>query len=111
MARRKDKERRMSLGSHLRELRTRLSWSAGFILAGSVVGWFLFDPVFKILQQPLLDVTERRGIEAIVNFGTVVSAFDLRIQISIFPLVGSTHTFISFVRNRSMRPCLRGSQP
>jgi len=74
----------MSLGSHLRELRTRLSWSAGFILAGSVVGWFLFDPVFKILQQPLLDVTERRGIEAIVNFGTVVSAFDLRIQISIF---------------------------
>lgn len=84
MARRKDKERRMSLGSHLRELRTRLSWSAGFILAGSVVGWFLFDPVFRILQQPLLDVTERRGIEAIVNFGTVVSAFDLRIQISIF---------------------------
>ena len=53
-------------------------------MAGSVVGWFLFDPVFKILQQPLLDVTERRGIEAIVNFGTVVSAFDLRIQISIF---------------------------
>ena len=84
MARRKDKERRMSLGSHLRELRKRLSWSAGFILAGSVVGWFLFDPVFKILQQPLLDVTERRGLEAIVNFGTVVSAFDLRIQISIF---------------------------
>ena len=84
MARRKDKERRMSLGSHLRELRKRLSWSAGFILAGSVVGWFLFDPVFKILQQPLLDVTERRGIDAIVNFGTVVSAFDLRIQISIF---------------------------
>ncbi len=71
----------MSLGSHLRELRTRLSWSAGFILAGSVVGWFLFDPVFKILQQPLLDVTERRGIEAIVNFGTVVSAVDLRIHI------------------------------
>ena len=84
MARRKDKERRMSLGSHLRELRTRLSWSAGFILAGSVVGWFLFDPVFRILQQPLLEVTQRRGIEAIVNFGTVVSAFDLRIQISIF---------------------------
>ena len=84
MARRKDKERRMSLGSHLRELRKRLSWSAGFILAGSVVGWFLFDPVFRIIQQPLLDVTERRGIEAIVNFGTVVSAFDLRIQISIF---------------------------
>lgn len=84
MARRNNKERRMSLGSHLRELRKRLSWSAGFIVAGTVAGWFLFDPVFKILQQPLLDVTQARGIEAIVNFGTVVSAFDLRIQVSIF---------------------------
>jgi sec-independent protein translocase protein TatC len=81
---RKDKERRMSLGSHLRELRVRLSWSAGFLVAGTVIGWFLFEPVFKILQAPLIEVTEARGIEAIVNFGTVVSAFDLRIQVSIF---------------------------
>lgn len=84
MARRNNKERRMSLGSHLRELRVRLSWSAGFLVAGTVAGWFLFDPVFKILQQPLIDVTEERGIQAVVNFGTVVSAFDLRIQVSIF---------------------------
>ena len=74
----------MSLGSHFRELRLRLSWSAGFLVAGTVVGWFVFDPVFSILQQPLIEVTEARGIEAIVNFGTVVSAFDLRIQVSIF---------------------------
>ncbi|MEY3625348.1 MAG: twin-arginine translocase subunit TatC, partial [Actinomycetota bacterium] len=84
MVRRKDKQRRMSLGSHLRELRIRLSWSAGFIVLGTVAGWFLFDPVFAFLQQPLLEVTKARGIEAIVNFGTVVSAFDLRIQVSIF---------------------------
>jgi sec-independent protein translocase protein TatC len=81
---RKNKERRMSLSSHLREFRVRLSWSAGFIVAGTVLGWFLFDPVFKVLQAPLLDVTRERGIDAIINFGTVVSAFDLRIQISIF---------------------------
>ena len=81
---RKNKERRMSLSSHLRDFRVRLSWSAGFVIAGTVVGWFLFDPVFKVLQGPLLDVTRERGVEAIVNFGTVVSAFDLRIQISIF---------------------------
>jgi len=74
----------MSLSSHLREFRVRLSWSAGFIVAGTVLGWFLFDPVFKVLQAPLLDVTRERGIDAIINFGTVVSAFDLRIQISIF---------------------------
>jgi len=81
---RKDKERRMSLGSHLRELRVRLTWSAGFLVIGTAVGWFLFEPVFKILQAPLLEVTKARGIEAIVNFGTVVSAFDLRVQVSIF---------------------------
>ena len=84
MARRNNKERRMSLGSHLRELRVSLSWSAGFLVVGTVAGWFLFDPVFKILQQPLIEVTEERGIQAVVNFGTVVSAFDLRIQVSIF---------------------------
>lgn len=84
MLRRKNKERRMSLGSHLRELRVRLSWSAGFIVAGTVLGWFLFEPIFEILQRPLLEVTRERGIDAIVNFGTVVSAFDLRIQVSIF---------------------------
>jgi sec-independent protein translocase protein TatC len=81
---RKDKERRMSLGSHLKELRVRLSWSAGFLVLGTAVGWFLFEPVFKILQAPLLEVTKARGIEAVVNFGTVVSAFDLRVQVSIF---------------------------
>ncbi len=81
---RKDKERRMSLGSHLKELRVRLSWSAGFLVVGTVIGWYLFEPVFKLLQAPLLEVTEARGIEAVVNFGTVVSAFDLRIQVSIF---------------------------
>ena len=81
---RKDKERRMSLGSHLRELRVRLTWSAVFLVVGTAVGWFLFEPVFKILQAPLLEVTKARGIEAVVNFGTVVSAFDLRVQVSIF---------------------------
>ena len=80
----KDKERRMSLGSHLKELRVRLSWSAGFLVLGTAVGWFLFEPVFKILQAPLIEVTKARGIEAVVNFGTVVSAFDLRVQVSIF---------------------------
>ena len=84
MARRKDKERRGTLRSHLRELRIRLSWSAGFLVVGTVVGWFLFDPVFSFLQEPLKNVSEERGIDASANFTTVVSAFDLRIQLSIF---------------------------
>lgn len=74
----------MSLADHLRELRKRLFWIASFILLGTVGGWFLFEPVFNLLQQPILDLSERQGVNATVNFGTIVSAFDLRIQVSIF---------------------------
>lgn len=84
MARGGNPERKMSLADHLRELRKRLFWIAGFILVGTVGGWFLFDPVFDLLQRPILELSENRGADATVNFGTVVSAFDLRIQVSIF---------------------------
>lgn len=84
MARGGNPERKMSLADHLRELRKRLFWIAGFILVGTVGGWFLFDPVFDLLQRPILELSENRGANATVNFGTVVSAFDLRIQVSIF---------------------------
>lgn len=84
MARGGNPERKMSLADHLRELRKRLFWIAGFILVGTVGGWFLFDPVFELLQRPILELSENRGANATVNFGTVVSAFDLRIQVSIF---------------------------
>ena len=84
MARGKNPERKMSLADHLRELRKRLFWIASFILLGTVSGWFLFDPVFELLQRPILELSEQRGVNATVNFGTVVSAFDLRIQVSIF---------------------------
>jgi len=84
MARGANPERKMKLADHLRELRKRLFWMAGFILAGTVGGWFLFEPVFDLLQQPIIDLSEQRGVNATVNFGTIVSAFDLRIQVSIF---------------------------
>lgn len=84
MARSKNPEGKMPLGHHLRELRKRLFYAAGFILAGAIAGWFLFEPVFNVLQQPILDLANRENINATVNFGTVVSAFDLRIQVSIF---------------------------
>ena len=74
----------MSFRSHLSELRKRLFWSAAFIVAGSVVGWYLFDPVFALLQQPVLDLAKDQGLNATVNFGTVIGAFDLRMQVSVF---------------------------
>lgn len=74
----------MSLSGHLKELRMRLFWTALFIIAGTVAGWFLFDPVFALLQQPILEVAKNRNQIAAVNFGGVTSSFDMRLQVSIF---------------------------
>ena len=74
----------MSLSGHLKELRNRLFWSAIFLVAGSVAGWFMFDAVFAELQRPIVELSSQAGSNATINFPTVVSAFDVRLQVSIF---------------------------
>ncbi len=74
----------MSLSGHLKELRNRLFWSALFIVAGSIGGWFMFDFVFNELQRPIVELASQPGSNATINFPTVVSAFDVRLQVSIF---------------------------
>jgi sec-independent protein translocase protein TatC len=74
----------MSLSGHLKELRNRLFWSALFVVGGAVGGWFLFDPVFNELQRPIVALATEPGSNATINFPTVVSAFDVRLQVSIF---------------------------
>jgi sec-independent protein translocase protein TatC len=84
MALRRDPEKRMKLSGHLRELRKRLFRSAFAILAGTIIGWQIFDTVFNELQKPILRVAAEANVNATVNFGSVVSAFDLRFQVSFF---------------------------
>jgi sec-independent protein translocase protein TatC len=84
MARRKNPEATMSLRGHLGELRKRLFWSAIFFALATILGWYLFDPVFEALQKPVVDLAKAKGINATINFNSVVSAFDLRMQISMF---------------------------
>jgi sec-independent protein translocase protein TatC len=74
----------MSLSGHLKELRNRLFWSALFIIGGSVAGWYLFDFVFDELQRPIVELASKPGTNVTINFPTVVSAFDVRLQVSIF---------------------------
>lgn len=74
----------MSLGSHLKELKSRLFWSAIFIFLGSAAGWLLYEPAFQILQKPILDLASSKNIAATLNIGTVAGAFDLQLQVSIF---------------------------
>ncbi len=84
MALRRNPEKRMKLSGHLRELRKRLFRSAFAILAGTIVGWELFNYVFVELQKPILKVASEANVNATVNFGSVVSAFDLRLQVAFF---------------------------
>ncbi|MDQ4130339.1 MAG: twin-arginine translocase subunit TatC [Actinomycetota bacterium] len=46
----------MTLREHLAELRTRLVRIVLAVLAGAVVGWFLYDPVLAFLKQPYCDL-------------------------------------------------------
>ena len=84
MARNKNPDAKMSLSGHLKELRNRLFWSALFIISGSIAGWYLFDFVFNELQRPIVELASKPGSNVTINFPTVVSAFDVRLQVSIF---------------------------
>lgn len=84
MAKRRNPEKRMKLSGHLREFRKRLFRSAFAIIAGTVAGWYLFTPVFQALQEPIIEIAKDEGVNATINFGSVVSAFDLHFQIAFF---------------------------
>jgi sec-independent protein translocase protein TatC len=84
MARKKNPDKRMGLGGHLRELRNRLFWSALFIMAGAIIGWMIFDRVFDLLQAPVVRYAAENNSNTTINFGSVTGAFDLRMQTSIF---------------------------
>ncbi len=49
-----DDEKSMTVIEHLEELRSRIIVSMLAVLIGAVAGWFLVDPVVKLLAQPVL---------------------------------------------------------
>lgn len=78
------REKRMSLGEHLTELRKRLIVAALAIAVGLVAGWFLSDFVWDALRVPVMQIATEQGREANINYGDITSAFDLKLQISLY---------------------------
>ncbi|WP_123308735.1 twin-arginine translocase subunit TatC [Cellulomonas sp. PhB143] len=74
----------MPLREHLLEIRKRLFLSSIGIVVGAVVGWFLYDPVFHALQQPLLDAAAQNNTLTTTNFGGVATAIDMKFKVSLF---------------------------
>lgn len=83
-ARRKDNPTgEMPLREHLAELRNRIIKSGVAIALGTVLGFFLYEPVMGALAQPLKDA-EQRGILASLNFDSVGQSFDILLQVGLF---------------------------
>ena len=51
--RRQNPEGRMPLFDHLRELRNRVVKMALGLIAGMIVGFIFFEPVWRVIEQPL----------------------------------------------------------
>ena len=77
-------EAAMPLREHFRELRRRVVRSALAVLAGAVLGWFLYDPLVAELAEPIKRVAAREGRTAELNFPQVASSFDLKVKMSIW---------------------------
>lgn len=75
---------RMPLRGHLLELRKRLFLASLGIVMGAVLGWFLYDHVFHLLQQPILEAAARRNQLASINFGAPGAALDMKFKMSFF---------------------------
>lgn len=79
----KNREKRMSLGQHLIELRKRLFISAIAIVVGAGLGWWLTDLfVWDAIQEPVQRVAEAQGSDTAIIFPTISSGFDLLLQIA-----------------------------
>ncbi|MBV9121178.1 MAG: twin-arginine translocase subunit TatC [Chloroflexi bacterium] len=68
-------EKTMTIMEHLQELRLRLAISAGSIVLMMIPGWFLFDPLFAILREPI------KAFGPLHYFGPL-DAFTLQLKIS-----------------------------
>lgn len=73
----------MSLGAHLVELRKRLMFAAVALVVGMVIAFLVADPIINFITEPVRIIAEKRGDDfSALNFGTITSAFDMRMRIA-----------------------------
>ena len=73
----------MSLGEHPLELRKRLGIIGLSIILAAIGGWFLADPVWSALSDPIMEIAKERNRDAEINYTTVTEAFDTKIAIAV----------------------------
>jgi sec-independent protein translocase protein TatC len=86
--RRENPEARMPILGHLRELRRRLIVIVLIISAGAVLGWLLYDPLIKFLEQPYCSVPAKHrfqdanGKACGLIYNGVLDGFTTRLKVS-----------------------------
>jgi sec-independent protein translocase protein TatC len=63
--RRSNPEGRMSVMDHLRELRRRIIWILLIVAAGSILGWYIYNPLIHFLEHPYCQVDYRHRFPGI----------------------------------------------
>ena len=78
------RDKRMSLGQHLVELRKRVVIGLVGLVVGMVVAYFLTDWIIWAMTEPIRIVAEQRGEGSAVSlmYSTITGPFDLRLRIS-----------------------------
>ena len=77
----------MALWDHIKELKNRLIKSAIAVVIGASAG-FLYDPVADgNLSAPLISIAHDTGRTAVLNFSSIASPFDFKLQLSL--LIGA----------------------
>ena len=86
--RRRNPEGRMSVMSHLRELRRRIVIILLIIAAGAVVGWVFYDPILTILKHPYCSVPASHrfppnSTDCELIFTAPLDGFTTRLKVSV----------------------------
>lgn len=82
--RQKNPDGRMPLFDHLKEARQRILKAVVGIALAAVGGWYLYHPTIEILSRPLKQVAAAEGRLAELNFGTVISGFDMQMRVALY---------------------------
>jgi|GEM_PF-6160632 len=87
--RQQNPEGRMPLMDHLRELRNRVVKMALGLIAGMIVGFVFFNPVWRVIERPLCSAVIRGqtgcdtlGVNRLVLNGPL-DAFYLRVKVAL----------------------------
>jgi|SRR5919198_5644679 sec-independent protein translocase protein TatC len=82
--RRSNPEGRMPLMGHIRELRNRLIKSILALIAGMIIGWIFFKPVWDFLKEPYCSLQQSHVInnQCTLVSNTIFSGFFIHLKIA-----------------------------